>query len=557
MKRTKWIPPVLAALLWALTGATSAPDTTISAAARRASGAPVVFHNDTLLVVHARLGPYSPGERAAAIVSRLTRIARDPRAHIDSLVVSDGETSSDVLSGDRVLLTVTDADAAAAGLPRRRLARVIASSAYAALKAEASETSLRSIVIGGFFALISTIALILAFKLVNRILRKIRALLESWRGTRIPALRIQKLEVLSADRITNMLLGATRVVRIVVYVLLIYLCVPLILSFFPWTRGLATVLFDQILSPLGAIWHAFVGYLPNIFYVAAIVLVTRYILKVVRWFFGEVEKGTITLPNFYRDWSIPTYKIVHVLVVAFAAVVILPYLPGSGSPAFKGVSVFLGVLFSLGSASSISNVVAGVVLTYMRAFEVGDRVKIADTTGDVTEKTLLITRVRTIKNVDVTIPNAMVLGSHIVNFSSSAREQGLILHSAVTISYDVPWKRVHELLIEAAKGTDNVMDKPAPFVLQTSLDDSYVEYEINAYTDRPNAMAQTLSDLHQNIQDRFNEAGVEIMSPHYAAVRDGNRTAIPDQYLPKSYAAPGFRILPLGGRTAGEDPSVK
>jgi small-conductance mechanosensitive channel len=163
-----------------------------------------------------------------------------------------------------------------------------------------------------------------------------------------------------------------------------------------------------------------------------------------------------------------------------------------------------------------------------------------------------VTRIRTIKNVDITIPNAMVLSSHIVNFSSSARDRGLILHSTVTISYDVPWKTVHELLLAAAAATENVRAEPRPFILQTSLDDSYVSYELNAYTDQPNLMATTYSDLHQHIQDKFNEAEVEIMSPHYAAVRDGNKTTVPATYLPPSYQAPAFRILPTAGSRADE-----
>ena len=189
--------------------------------------------------------------------------------------------------------------------------------------------------------------------------------------------------------------------------------------------------------------------------------------------------------------------------------------------------------------------VAGIVLTYMRPFRLGDRVKIAETMGDVVEKTLLVTRVRTIKNVDVSIPNAMVLGSHIINFSSSAKNKGLILHTTVTIGYDVPWKKVHELLLSAANESNNLLKEPSPFILQTSLDDSYVSYELNVYTNQPTLMAKIYSDLHQNIQDRFNEAGIEIMSPHYSAVRDGNATAIPEEYLPKGYSPKHFRILPL------------
>ena len=178
----------------------------------------------------------------------------------------------------------------------------------------------------------------------------------------------------------------------------------------------------------------------------------------------------------------------------------------------------------------------------MRAFKIGDRVKIADTIGDVLEKTLLVTRIRTIKNVEITIANAMVLNSHIINFSASAQQEGLILHTTVTIGYDAPWRTVHQLLIDAALACENILQKPSPFVFQTVLDDFYVHYEINAYTDKPSRMAKTYADLHQLIQDRFNEAGVEIMSSHYSNVRDGNRTTIPDNYLPKDYKAPSFRV---------------
>ena len=182
----------------------------------------------------------------------------------------------------------------------------------------------------------------------------------------------------------------------------------------------------------------------------------------------------------------------------------------------------------------------------MRPFQDGDRVKIADTVGDVVGRTLLVTRIRTIKNVDITIPNSMVLSSHLINFSSVAREHGLILHTSITIGYDAPWKTVHALMIAAAKATTHILEKPEPFVLQTSLDDFYVTYEINAYTDQANKQATIYAELHQNIQDKFNEGGVEIMSPHYANIRDGNQVTIPEQYLPKSYRAPGIRIEGLG-----------
>jgi small-conductance mechanosensitive channel len=293
--------------------------------------------------------------------------------------------------------------------------------------------------------------------------------------------------------------------------------------------------------------------LPNLFFLAAIVVVAYYVTRFVKFLFIQVARGALTLPGFYPDWAMPTYKIARFLIAAFTLVVAFPYLPGSSSPAFQGVSIFFGLLFSLGSSSAIGNIVAGVVLTYTRAFQLGDRVKVGDTVGDVIEKTLLVTRIRTIKNVEIAIPNAMVLSSHIINFSSSAKEEGLILNTTVTIGYDAPWRTVHQLLMDAALATENVLQEPKPFVLQTALNDFYVSYEINAYTDRPSAMAGTYSQLHQNIQDAFNKAGVEIMSPHYSALRDGNQPAVPEEDLPRNYSAPGFRLVSLENAAARRD----
>ena len=224
-------------------------------------------------------------------------------------------------------------------------------------------------------------------------------------------------------------------------------------------------------------------------------------------------------------------------------VVIFPYLPGSDSPIFKGISVFLGFLFTFGSAGSLANLIAGLVLTYMRLFKIGDRVKIDDVVGDVIEKSSLVTRVRTIKNEIVSIPHSKVMSSHTINYSSDAPEKGLIIHTTVTIGYDVPWKDMHKALIEAATRTELILDTPEPFVLQTSLDDFYVSYQINGYTREPGKQAVIYSDLHRHIQDVCNENGIEILSPHYRAARDGNMSTIPAPYLPKDYEVPGFNIF--------------
>jgi len=234
-------------------------------------------------------------------------------------------------------------------------------------------------------------------------------------------------------------------------------------------------------------------------------------------------------------------------------VIVFPYLPGSSSPAFQGVSVFLGLLLSLGSTSAINNLIAGLVITYMRPFKIGDRIRIGDVTGDVVEKSMLMIRVRTIKNEDVTVPNSTVLSSNTTNFSALANAQGLIIHTTVTIGYDVPWKEMHKALINAAMRTPDVLKDPAPFVLQTSLDDFFVSYQLNAYIRDANNQHVIYSELHQNIQDCCNEAGIEIMSPHYTSMRDGNTTTVPTDYRPKDYKPKAFHVQNVKEKESAQD----
>lgn len=408
--------------------------------------------------------------------------------------------------------------------------------------------AMKETIIETLLALAATAVFAIVWKLTRAGVRRLIGAIDSWRGTRIRPIRIQRLELITAERITALLQSACRLLGVAFLLALTYAYLSLVLSFFPWTRGLSSALIGYVASVGEVVLAAIISEIPNFFMMAVIALLTRFALKFCGFIFREIGKGTITIPGFYSEWADPTYKIARFLILAFAAVVIFPYVPGHSSPAFQGVSIFVGVLFSLGSAGAVSNIIAGVLLTYTRAFQIGDRVKIADTTGDILEKSLLATRIRTIKNEDVTVPNALVLGSHIVNYSSCAASHGLILHTNVTIGYDAPWRRVHELLIAAALSTGGIQKSPEPFVLQTALNDFYVTYEINAYTEEPTRMANIYAELHRNIQDRFNEAGVEICSPHFAALRDANHIAIPAEHVPGTYTAPAFRVSVRDGK---------
>jgi small-conductance mechanosensitive channel len=491
------------------------------------SGAPVVLGTDTLLRLYGGLGPFSPAARAAAAADRLQRLS-GRLAEGDSIVVTDRGSSSELSVRGDIVMTVLDVDAAPLGVPRAALAQRYATTLTRAARSAAERRSARALLVDVVLALVATALLVALLRLIRIATARLSTRIEALRRIRLRAVRIQNFELLSAGRLSALLAGTMRVLRVVVTLLLLYLYVPLVLSLFPWTAPLSQRIVGYIVHPFAVAWAGFVAYLPNLFYIVAGVVIVRYVLAFLRMLVVAVGGGSITIQGFYPEWAEPTYKIVRVLVLAFAMIVLYPYLPGATSDAFKGVSIFLGILFSLGSSPAIGNMVAGVVLTYTRAFQVGDRVKIGDTFGDVIEKTLLVTRVRTIKNVAVTIPNASVLGGQVINYSTLAGVGGLVLHTTVTIGYDAPWPRVHELLIAAARRTEHVLVEPAPFVLQTSLDDFYVSYELNAATDRPDLMATTLSEMRQRIQETFAAGGVEIMSPHYRALREGNAPTIPE-----------------------------
>jgi small-conductance mechanosensitive channel len=302
------------------------------------------------------------------------------------------------------------------------------------------------------------------------------------------------------------------------------------LSLFDSTRQITTSLFDMLGHAASSVLHGIASYLPHLAVLVVIATVTYGVIRLLYALAKGVESGLIRISGFYPEWADPTFDLLAFLIIMVALVAAFPYLPGGDSPALRGVSIFIGVLVSLGSTSAISNIVAGIILVYMRPYQRGDRVRIADTYGDVISKNLLVTRVRTIKNEEITVPNSSVLATHIRNYSSEAAGPGVILNTTITIGYDAPWRRVHELLIEAALATEGVASEPRPFVFQTSLNDFHVSYQINAYTHQANRLDDIYSLLHQNIQDEFNKAGVEIMSPSWHSIRQGGETTIPQPY---------------------------
>lgn len=369
--------------------------------------------------------------------------------------------------------------------------------------------------------------LITLIPVINHMYSRFSQRIHGWRHTRFRVIKIQNLEILTPNQLTNLLIVAARYVRYAIILLVASTCLTLIFSLYPETEGLAQAFLEVVAEVLLNLWEKILAFLPNLITLFAIIVLTRLALKLLRFFYDGLQRGKVRYSALHPELIEPTYQILRFLVIASALVAAFPFIPGSSSPVFKGLSIFIGFLLSLGSTSLVTNIVSGLVLTYTRGLRIGDRVEIADSTGDVIDRTLLVTRVRTIKNEIISIPNAKVMQNQIVNYSTLAADEGLILHTSVTIGYDVPWRQVHRLLIDAARRTPDILDDPAPFVLQTSLDDYYVSYELNAYTSEPARMAQIYSYLHEHIQDNFAQDNVEIMSPSYFAVRDGQTPTIP------------------------------
>jgi len=369
--------------------------------------------------------------------------------------------------------------------------------------------------LGIALAIIITIALLirLVWKLFNSL--SVR-LVESGKD-KIKPLVIKKLKILSSSQIIDVLLVFLKIIKYVVCGFILFLTIPIEFSLFPATQHLAMTIFGYIFNPVKDIVLGAISYIPNLFKIIMFVLITHYVIKLLKFFATQIEKGKLVLNGFYADWAKPTYKILQVLLWAFTVAIVYPYLPGSESRIFQGVSVFVGLIFSLGSSSAIGNLVAGLVITYMRPFKIGDRVQIKETTGFVVEKNLMVVRIRTHKNEYVTFPNMLILGSSITNYHTSSDEdaEGLILYAEITFGYATPWEKVHEILINAALATTYVQKKPKPFVLQTGLDNFFARYQINCYTKEVDKVPAIYASLYEHIQNGFHEAGMDMTCSNY------------------------------------------
>lgn len=478
--------------------------------------APVELDGRVLFQVRGALA-YPAAERAQFINERIARFAADRSLGTRDLRIVDTADRTFVRAGDLVLIIVVDADADVEGLTRQLVAEIHKTQIAEAVERYRQDRSPAALLRAGVSALVATLLLALLVFGTRRLFARLDVVAERRYQARIERLKSETRKIVQAERLRTAIRGAFGAMSGFLQLVLVLVWLEFVLGLWPWTRPAAERVLALVTEPLQAMGVAVLAAIPGLVFIAILVFITRYLLKMARMFFSGIAEGSVAVAHFERDWAWPTYRIVRLLMIAFAVVVAYPHIPGSDSAAFKGVSVFLGIMFSLGSTSVIANLMAGYTLVYRRAFKVGDRVRIGEHTGDVTAMRLQVTHLRSLKNEEIVIPNSIVLTSSTVNYSALAAEHGLILHTTVGIGYETPWRQVEAMLKEAARRTEGLLREPPPFVLQRSLGDFCVVYEINAYCDQPHQSERLYAALHQNILDVFNEYDVQIMTPAYVA----------------------------------------
>jgi len=474
---------------------------------------------------------YPAEKRSEAIAQRIKKLASDTNVPVEAVSSAEAPGGTRILAGSEHVMLVTDADAELESVDRQRLAEIIVSNIREAVTNYRQARSRQALLHSALFSGIATAIMVALLTLIIWSSNRLYAAMERRYRPRIESVQIQSFRIFRAESVWAVVHRAFNTLRVITILIIAFLYVHYVLSLFPWTRAYANRQLGYIIGPLESMGQGIVKEIPNLVFLAILYIVVKYLLAVVHLFFNAVGRGEVTFSSFDREWAQPTFTLLRFAVLALALVVAYPYIPGSASAAFKGISVFVGIVFSLGSSSAIGNIIAGYMMTYRRAFRVGDRVKIGDTIGDVTKMRLQVTHVQTVKNEEVTVPNSTILGSDVVNFSALARSLGLILHTSVSVGYGTPWRQVEALLLMAAERTTGLMRQPRPFILQRALETFAVTYELNAYSDNAQAMASLYTDLHRNILDVFNEYGVQIMTPAYEGDTEEPKVVPKDQWF--------------------------
>lgn len=533
VRQLKWLGRALALCLGVivLTWATPLLAVSQDQPSDQIDGLPILLDGQPVITIRRGIAGFSLQERADTVSRRLKNFAKDDSRSITALQTRQNAEDQFwyISDGSNVLLTINERDAQASRMEPEALAKQSLQQMQAALRQYRQARKPAQLLRHTLYGLIGTAALLAFWFAVVALSGRLFPLLRHLIAARVPAARLQGVEIITAKTIAQLSLQVLMFIRLLILLIGFFYYTAFVLRLYPWTRAAGEEIISHFYASTELVLAAIGNYLPNLFVISFIVFTAYYLLRVIRPFFIAIDRGTLVIPSFYAEWGKPTYNLLMALVIALAAVLAFPYLPGFNSPAFQGVSVFLGLLLSLGSTSAITNVIGGIILIYTRAFRIGDHIRVDNVIGDIIEKNFLAVRICTPANQIITIPNAVLLTNKVVNYNLAAREmdRSLILQTTITLGYDVPWRHAHDLLIRAALATGQILHQPPPFVLQTKLDNHCISYQLNACTSDPNQMVLIYSELHQHIQDGFAASGIEILSPTYAALRDGSASTVP------------------------------
>lgn len=479
----------------------------------------VTLFNDTLFPIYAAFGPFNAHQRAQNAKSNVFEIYNSTYFSKDSIIIDKKANHININYGQSYIISsISEDDAIWANVNIDSLAASYQTIIIDKIEANRYSHNFENSMMRWLKVATIIIVFFIVLKILNTIFRRYINYLLIKNKSFKKGIKIRQYELISPRLLKRQFIQIVKVVRFIFIILITYLSLSLIFSVFPRTKDWAFTLWKLIYDPLKDMGNGFVAFIPDLIKILVIIFIARFINRLLRYFSYEIQRNILKLKGFHRDWAGPTYKLLRFMVYVFAFILIFPMLPGADTQEFKGVTVFLGVLLSLGSTSAISNTIAGFIITYMRPFSVGDWIKVNDITGEVIEKTALVTRLRTINNEEVTVPNSSILSNHTINYSSSIPEKLLCISTEVNIRYDVKWEKVEELLIQAALGTMDISNAVPPYVFQLELKENYVVYQLNAMTKLPHRMYHIRSELNQNIQAVFRAHGIEIIAPAHVQI---------------------------------------
>lgn len=518
-------------LFFSITALCAAPQSQTSGSLENAPKAKVIVWGMPIVTLQGTYQDKSPGDRAEVIKTHILDIPTAPEYNIDMLEARQGAYSGMwiMVNDERVFALMKEDVPENLSLHQFGENTIVRLQEWLARRQaqQSPGVLLRGLLYAGLATVI--FFLILAGLLKGRRFAQIK--LDGLNKIKRAREKVQIGGIVLVPYLLMLAATLLRILTIFLIALISYLWITYVLRQFPYSKGTGDRLADFILNLVQEVGSAIVGSIPDLIMVVLIFWLARLVNNILKNIFARIETGRLRSNLFDTETAKATRRVITLLVWVFAAIIAYPYIPGSQTEAFKGVSVFIGLMVSLGSAGMVSQVLGGLIVVYSRAFQAGDYVRIGEHEGTVVVVGVLSTKIRTLRQEEISIPNAVLLAQSSTNFSRLSQNDGLVISTTVTIGYDTPWRQVHELLMAAAKECEGIRSKPEPRILQIALSDWYVEYRLNVHIDNPATQLILLTRLHQLIQDQFAAAGVQIMSPHFVAQ--------PEQdVLPSPYPVP-------------------